>query len=112
MERVSGVAPLAPQPHEVASDGFGAALARARSKDERRLKEACTEMESFLWSFVLRQMREGGVKGGLFAESPAMDSFNEMLDGERAREMSRGGGLGIGEMLYRELARKLPPEEP
>jgi Rod binding domain-containing protein len=43
----------------------------------------------------------------VFSDGSGSQSFQEMLDAERARQVSARSGSGLGDMLYRELARKM-----
>lgn len=75
-------------------------------KDDKKLKEACQEMEAIFVNLLLRQMRATVPKSGLLEESAAGSIYQEMLDEEYSKLIAKSpGNLGIGEMLYRQLKR-------
>ena len=70
--------------------------------EKRRLKESCEEFESFLSGNLLKAMRESTMR----AEEPENDReiYESMLDQTVATEMSHSKSMGVGEMLYQQLA--------
>jgi Rod binding domain-containing protein len=68
-----------------------------------RLKDATAEFEAFFVETLLRQAREGA--RSLSGEQPgfARQTQEGWQDAELARSVAHSGGLGIGEMLYRQL---------
>ncbi|MDB4894168.1 MAG: Rod binding protein [Firmicutes bacterium] len=71
-----------------------------------RLKEATQEFEAFFVETLLRQAREGA--RSLSGEQPgfARQTQEGWQDTQMARSVAQSGGLGIGEMLYRQLISK------
>ncbi len=73
------------------------------SIDKAALKEACAQFESLLMQYLLKGMRRtvaetSFLKGG-FGEKVWRDMFDQAL----AEEAGRAGGIGLGEMIYRQL---------
>ncbi len=69
-----------------------------------KLQEATREWEAFFVGYLLKQMRKtAGDGGGLFKPSEGEKMFRDMLDDETARSLSKTGGLGLADMLNREL---------
>lgn len=68
-----------------------------------RLKAATEEFEAFFVEMLLRQSREGA--RSMSGEQPgfARQTQEGWQDAELARSVAHSGGLGIGEMLYRQL---------
>lgn len=84
------------------------------SRNDAQLKEACQEFESMFLNQLLTSMRktvpktnlmaeegEGGGEGGNRDE----ETYNSMLDTERAKAWAQAGGTGIGEILYEQLRK-------
>ena len=88
--------------------GGGGASAEATPKTESRndpkLQEATREWEAFFVGYLLKQMRKTAGDGdGLFALSEGEKMFRDMLDDETAQSLSKRGGLGLADMMNREL---------
>jgi Rod binding domain-containing protein len=76
------------------------------------LREATQEFESLFISQMMAAMRSTVQESSLMGSSSGEKMFRQMLDQEYARNISRGSGFGIGEMLYQELSRKMAPDGP
>jgi len=78
--------------------------ARGRSAQEAgRLRQVAEEFESLLLENMLKEMRAGGPKSELFGKDPGRKIFDEMLDGEFARLLSKRGGIGIADFMTRSM---------
>ena len=75
----------------------------ADNKDEARLKEACQDFEALLINKMLSTMRESLPEGGLFEKSFAEKMYEAMLDEEMSTKMAQGRGMGLGELLFKQL---------
>jgi flagellar protein FlgJ len=85
---------------------FSRLLERAQQeRDDKRLKEVCREMEAVFLSTMLQRMRATVNRDGLIKESLGENIFTSMLDGELAKEASGGEGIGIADLLYRQLSQ-------
>jgi len=75
--------------------------------EDKKLREACQEFESFFMYLVMKEMRKTVPETELFHGGKAEEIFRDMLDEEMAKEMSKPsvGGFGLGQMLYQQLAR-------
>lgn len=74
--------------------------------ESKKLHDACTQMEAFIWSYVMRQAPSTG-KPGPFQDGAGTRTFRDLLDTERASQMAKTSTNGLGEMLYRELSHKM-----
>ena len=54
-------------------------------------------------SLLMKQMRSDVPSDGLIPRSQGEQLFQEMLDGEYATQMSRSKGIGLADMLYRQM---------
>ena len=72
--------------------------------DHKELKEACKDFESIFLNMMLKEMRKSVPTSD---DSYAMNTFNEMFDEEISKELSNGKGIGIADMMYKQLSVKL-----
>lgn len=87
---------------------FAAHLRKAmETKDQAELRKATQEMEAFFLSLLWREMRATIPRSGLFPRGLAEDIFEEMLDQAYAQAMAKAGGLGLADILYRQLSGEL-----
>lgn len=85
-------------------------LARSGEANAENLRAAAQEFESLFINMMFRSMREAN---SVFAEGNPFESqestlFREMLDNQLSVEMAQGGGIGLADILIRQLA----PTEP
>ncbi len=77
-----------------------------RSQEQKTLQKACFEMESVFIYHLLKEMRTTIPDSGLTGDSGSMkDIYNHMTDAQLARELSHSGGIGLSDILYRQLNR-------
>jgi len=73
------------------------------NKEDAELKKVCSEFESILVLQMLKQMRASVMKADLFGSSQKEEMFQDMMDEEIAKDFSKTGSIGLGEMMYRQL---------
>lgn len=78
-----------------------------RERDDRKLMETCTEMESLFVSRMLKEMRKNVEKSGWINGGHAEQIFEDMLYDEYAMSLSKNASLGLAKMLYRELSAQM-----
>jgi murein DD-endopeptidase MepM/ murein hydrolase activator NlpD len=85
----------------------GSALAQrlTPSKEKLELQKACQEFESLFLFYLLKTLRKTIPSGSFLGKSPGKDIYNSLIDQEVAKAMSQRGGIGIAQMLMRELSR-------
>jgi flagellar protein FlgJ len=77
----------------------------AKAQAPAALKEAARQFESLFTQMLLKSMREANQSFGedsLFGSDQA-DLYQDMFDQQIALQMSRGRGLGLADMLVRQL---------
>ena len=90
---------------KMASSGISAEKANASGNgDPEKLKQLCQDFESILIHTMFKQMRQSVPDDGYLEHGMEMEMFQEMMDMETAREMSRKGGLGLGQLLYEQFS--------
>lgn len=71
--------------------------------DFDKLKEACQEFESYFLSEMIKNMRKTVPDGGLIKKSNGEKIYQEMLDSEYASNISKEKGVGLSELMFRQL---------
>ncbi len=95
---------------EVKNNEFERMLKKAYDeKDEKQLKKVCREFEQIFLNHMYKQMRATIPKSDLVEGGFARETFEEMLDEKIAEEVAKGPGIGLGDMLYQNLARNMKP---
>ena len=69
--------------------------AKAAEKRDKDLKKACAGFEAMFLNMMYRQMRA--------TESNALKIFQDMRDDELMKNVAAGGGIGIADMMYKQL---------
>lgn len=67
------------------------------------LREVAGQFEALFVEMLLKNMRSSSLGDPIFGQSDQYEMYQEMLDQQLAVEMSRGRGIGIADMLVREL---------
>ena len=75
--------------------------------DDKQLKEACQGFEAIFVNMMLSEMRKSIPKSDLMGTSFANDTFTQMLDEEISESVSKGQGIGIADMMYKQISQKL-----
>ncbi|MNS53255.1 chemotactic signal-response protein CheL [compost metagenome] len=78
--------------------------AKPDSPEQQKLMKACREFESVMLGQVLKQMRSSVQSSDPLNQGAANDTFRSMLDDETAKNMAKGGGIGLAESIYRQLS--------
>jgi len=75
---------------------------------ETKLFAACQQYEAQVIKQMLETMRLSMPQDGLFSGGNAGKIYQSMQDENLADHLAKSGGLGFGEVLYRQLAKNLP----
>ncbi len=78
-----------------------------KSKEDKKLKEACRDFEAMFISQLLKSMRKTVEKADLYGSSKEEEIWQEMIDAEIAKSASKTGSFGIADMLYKQLSSQL-----
>lgn len=81
--------------------------------EQQRLRKACADFESILINTMLQSMRKTLGGDDIFGKSLGRDIYQSMYDTQLSKELAQNNnGLGVGEMLFRQLsAQTLRPEK-
>lgn len=81
------------------------------TKQEKELKEACKGFEAMFLSMMYKEMRKTVPENTLFGKSNAEKIFEDMRDSEMMKNIADGGGVGLADMMYRQLSPQLLAKE-
>lgn len=84
---------------------FDAVLKNAiDNKDDKALKEACVQLETYMLSQVFGQMRKSMVsEEGLIPKGDYEKTFEDYMLNNQCEEMSKAGGIGLANMMYKQM---------
>jgi flagellar protein FlgJ len=91
-----------------ATGDFASTLKKAyNAKDEQQLKKVCKDFEKIFLSMMYKEMRATVIKSDLVDDSAGGDMFKEMLDDKIAEEIADGPGVGLADMMYKNLSKTM-----
>ncbi|MBN2221290.1 MAG: rod-binding protein [Vallitaleaceae bacterium] len=79
--------------------------AAMKNEDDEALQSACKDFEAYYIQQLFTQMRKTIPDGGMFAESNERNIYEDMLYEEHAKNLSKGKGIGIADVMYRQLSK-------
>ena len=71
-------------------------------KDDVKLKTTCKDMEAMFLNMMMADMRKTVQKSDL-VDTSQEEIMTSMLDTEVTKNMASAGGMGLADMLYRQL---------
>jgi flagellar protein FlgJ len=86
--------------------GLAALKNDASAQDPKALREAARQFESLFTQMMLKNMRDASRSlrsSDSLTESDQSDFYREMFDNQMAAQMSKGKGLGLADMLVKQL---------
>lgn len=80
----------------------------ADAAKDKALRSACEEFESYFMYSLMKEMRKTVPETAFMHGGRAEEIFRDMMDEEMAKRISHtpGAGIGIADMLYRQLSRQ------
>lgn len=112
----SPASPVAAPPP--ANSTFAQVLEQAESRGEadqqKKLREACQQLESYLVQQVLEGFSRAQLESSLLLKSAGHDIWQSMLNEQYALAISSSGAIGLSDLLYQQLSQSLassPPPE-
>lgn len=82
---------------------FSSLRVAADNNDPAALREVAGQFEALFVQTMLKNMREASLGDPLLGDSNQHEMYQGMLDQQLALEMSSGKGIGLAEMLVRQL---------
>lgn len=107
--RVDGLSQLANQLSIKESTQNGAHFEKAlqevqHTKDEEAIKKACKEVEAYMLSTILKQMKASINMGEeLIPKGDYEKMFESYLSDEQAKQMTEAGGIGLADMMFKQM---------
>ncbi|HWR61423.1 MAG TPA: rod-binding protein [Clostridia bacterium] len=96
---------------EAKEGAFESELEKAvREKDDQKLKKVCSDLEAVFINMMFKQMRNTVQKSELMGGGYAEEMYEDMLYEKYAEEASKNKGIGIGDILYKQLSKNMNKE--
>jgi peptidoglycan hydrolase FlgJ len=84
----------------------GTVSAEKSAAQDKKLREVCTGFEEMFMDMMYKQMRETVPKDSLFGESNADNILESMRDSAVMKQAAASGGVGLADMLYRQMKQQ------
>lgn len=84
----------------------------AEQDDPAVLREVAGQFEALFVETLLANMRQGELAEPIFGSSDQHDLYQEMMDQQLSLQMTRGRGIGLADMLVRQLGGEALPMSP
>lgn len=81
------------------------------SHSDAEIKQVAKNFESIFLEMMMKEMRNSVQKSGLMGNSRGMEFFEGMYDEQLSRQLSAGGGIGLGQMVYEKLKMATVPHQ-
>jgi flagellar protein FlgJ len=76
-----------------------------------QLRRMAHQLEGVFLNQLFKAMRASVPEGGITEAAPGRELFTSLLDERLASQAAERMKGGLGDALYRQMARRLPPEE-
>ena len=81
------------------------AEATGDNSSQKKLKGACVEFEAMFLNLMYGEMRKSvNEQDGLLPKTQAEKIMQSMLDEELTKNMAKAGGVGLADVLYKQLS--------
>lgn len=87
------------------------AKAQELSSSQKELKDTAEQFESLFIQQLLTQMRKTVPDSDLFGDRKAEKLFESMLDEQLSIAMARAGGIGLSDIIYRQMVLHVPSDD-
>ncbi len=84
----------------------------ASDESNRQAKKACSEFEALFINMMLKELRATVNKSGFMDGGKAEELYTGLMDNQISRDLADQGGIGLAEMLYRQMAEKNEARQP
>lgn len=74
-------------------------------KNKEEIEKTAEDFEAFFITQMLEQMHEGIETEGMFGGGHAEKVYRSMLFGEYGKSMAKSGGIGVSDMIARDLVQ-------
>lgn len=74
-------------------------------KDDKKLKEACEQVETYMLTSIFKQMKESTKMGEeLMPKGDYEEMFEDQLIEKQCESMVKAGGIGLADMMYKQMS--------
>lgn len=74
------------------------------SKDDKALKDACTQLETYMLSQLFKNMKKAMVsEESLIPKGDYEKTFEDYIINNQSEELSKAGGIGLADMMYKQM---------
>jgi flagellar protein FlgJ len=74
--------------------------------DRKKLKKACTDFEALFIAQMLKSMRQTVPQTGFLGKGLGNEIYQGLMDQELSKKLAHNKGLGLGQVLYRQMLRQ------
>lgn len=96
---------------QAAKDGeeFEKSLQQAiKDKDDKKLKEACEQIETYMLTSIFKQMKKSTEMGErLIPKGDYEEMFESYMVEEQCKAFTKAGGIGLSNMMYKQMTAKV-----
>jgi flagellar protein FlgJ len=82
---------------------YASLRAAADRNDPEALRAVAGQFEALFLQTMLKSMRDASLAEPLFGDSDSLEMYQDMMDKQLAVEMASGKGLGLADMIVRQL---------
>jgi len=79
----------------------------ADTMKEKKLHDACADFEAIMLKQMFQMMRKSVPEGGIFEKGYTEEMYQAMQDEALANALAHGRGIGLGEVLYRQISGQI-----
>lgn len=83
----------------------------AREDPRAAVKSAAKQFEAVFMQMLLKSMRDTEMKSGML-DSSSTEMYNSMFDSQLTQNLSKGKGLGLADMLEKQMLRQMDAIKP
>ena len=80
--------------------------AKKKGIDREKLKKACADFEALFIHQLLKFMRQAAPSSALLGNGPGTEIYQSLMDQELSNHLARRSGIGLGEMMARQILRR------
>lgn len=74
------------------------------SKDDKALKDACTQLETYMLTELFKNMKKSMIsEESLIPKGDYEKSFEDYMLTNQCEKMSKAGGIGLADMMYKQM---------
>lgn len=96
---------------QMTQDGseFEQSLQKAiEEKDDKKLKEACEQIETYMLTSLFKQMKKSTDMGErLIPKGDYEEMFESYMVEEQCKNLTQAGGIGLADMMYKQMTAKV-----